>query len=174
MLSAQFLTTTKERTMISQIAPVHSHTANTSDIGALRKRAIASLTDGTVTDGYGANHMSVVELMSGALAAALIWVVRHKRYFITPRGICYGSAKTAFLGHADEEMLHANWFANTIVELGSEPDFPSDGLRTRGHAKYVEGTTFSFMIRANLIAERTTIESSRELIAYLGHCVPVT
>jgi bacterioferritin len=54
------------------------------------------------------------------------------------------------------------------VQLGGEPDFAPDGLKTRAHSEYKEGGNLTDMIKENLIAERIAIDTYREIIRYLG------
>ncbi|MDR4493471.1 MAG: ferritin-like domain-containing protein [Nitrospirales bacterium] len=63
---------------------------------------------------------------------------------------------------------HADQLAQRIVQLGGEPDLSPDGLLTRSHAEYVEGTSLIEMIKEDLVAERIAIDSYREVIQYLG------
>lgn len=79
-----------------------------------------------------------------------------------------------FLEHAAEEQQHADRIAERITQLGGEPDFSPDGLRTRSHSEYVEGSTLLEMIREDLVAERVAIESYGEMVRYLGTRDPTT
>jgi len=54
------------------------------------------------------------------------------------------------------------------VQLQGEPNFNPDGLLTRSHAEYVEGTNLIDMIKEDLVAERIAIDSYREMILYFG------
>ena len=84
-------------------------------------------------------------------------------------GINAESVAAEFLQHANEEQGHADQIAHRIVQLQGEPDFNPDGLLTRSHAEYVEGTTLIDMIKEDLVAERIAIDSYRELITYFGN-----
>jgi len=79
-----------------------------------------------------------------------------------------------FLTHATEEQAHADRIAHRITQLGGEPDFNPEGLATRSHSEYVEGSTLEEMIREDLVAERVAIESYGEIIRYLGDNDPTT
>jgi bacterioferritin len=83
------------------------------------------------------------------------------------KGISSESVKAEFLAHANEEQVHADAIADRIVQLGREPDLNPEGLATRSHSQYVEGSTLRDMIKEDLIAERVAIESYREIIAWL-------
>jgi bacterioferritin len=73
-----------------------------------------------------------------------------------------------FLVHANEEQQHADQIAARIVQLNGEPNFSPEGLLSRSHAEYVEGTDLIDMIKEDLVAERVAIDSYREMIEYLG------
>jgi bacterioferritin len=60
------------------------------------------------------------------------------------------------------------------VQLGGSPDFSPEGLATRSHAQYVEGTSLKDMIRENLVAERIAIDSYREIAHWIGEKDPTT
>ena len=79
-----------------------------------------------------------------------------------------GSVATEFSEHATEEQAHADQIAARIVQLGGEPNFSPEGLASRSHAEYVEGSSLLDMIREDLVAERIAIDSYREMINYLG------
>jgi len=83
-------------------------------------------------------------------------------------------AAAEFLEHAQQEQQHADQLADRIVQLGGAPDFSPEGLASRSHAQYVEGTSLKEMIRENLVAERIAIESYREMAHYIGEKDPTT
>ncbi|MFL9988098.1 hypothetical protein [Paraburkholderia sediminicola] len=61
-----------------------------------------------------------------------------------------------------------------MVQLAGKPNFSPDGLLSRSHAEYVEGTTLVDMIREHLIAERVAIDSYREIVQYLADKDPTS
>lgn len=84
-------------------------------------------------------------------------------------GINAQSVAAEFLQHANEEQMHADQIARRIVQLDGEPDFSPQGLATRSHSEYHDGTDLVEMIREDLIAERIAIDSYRDMINYLGN-----
>ena len=141
-----------------------------SDVAALRARARQHIEDGAVTPSYGAHRQTVLKLLNEALATEIVCVLRYKRHYFMAEGIHSESVKQEFLQHATEEQAHADAIAARIVQLGGEPNFDPDGLTTRSHAEYKEGSSLRDMITENLVAERVAIESYSEMIAYLaGH-----
>jgi bacterioferritin len=84
------------------------------------------------------------------------------------QGINASNAATVFLQHATDEQGHADRIAARIVQLQGEPNFDPDGLSTRSHAEYVEGSDLVGMIREDLVAERIAIASYNEIIRWLS------
>jgi bacterioferritin len=140
-----------------------------TDVKTLRARARKHIEQGAVTEGYGADRKIVVKLLNEALATEIICVLRYKRHYFMADGLNANNAAAEFLQHATEEQQHADQIAGRIVQLGGEPDFSPEGLLTRSHAEYVEGTSLTDMIKEDLVAERIAIDSYREMIAYLGN-----
>jgi bacterioferritin len=146
-----------------------------SDLAALRERARDQMMKGAVTASYPeADRLAIVDLLNTALATEIVCVLRYKRHYYMAAGIHAQSVADEFLQHANEEQTHADQIAARIVQLGGEPDLSPDGLVSRSHSEYVEGTTLIDMIREDLIAERIAIDSYRDIIAYLGSDDPTT
>jgi len=139
-----------------------------SDIKAIRARARKHIEQGAVTAGYAADRATVLKILNEALATELVCVLRYKRHYFMARGINAQPVAAEFLQHANEEQQHADQIAMRITQLGGEPDFSPDGLSTRSHSEYAEGTGLRDMIKEDLIAERIAIDSYREIIEYLG------
>ena len=70
--------------------------------------------------------------------------------------------------------MHADQIAERITQLTGEPNFNPEGLGSRSHSEYVEGTTLTGMIQEDLVAERVAIESYSEIIRYLGDNDPTS
>jgi bacterioferritin len=145
-----------------------------SDIQTLRKRARQQMECGAVTPGYAADRDAVINILNAALATEIVCQLRYKRHYFMADGINAEAAKAEFLEHANQEAQHADQIAERIVQLGGAPDFSPDGLATRSHAEYAEGTTLREMIEEDLVAERVAIESYREIVLYLGDRDPTT
>ena len=140
-----------------------------TDIKTLRERARQHIENGAVTSGYSADRETVIKLLNEALATEIVCVLRYRRHYFMASGINAESVAAEFLQHANEEQGHADQIAQRIVQLQGEPDFNPEGLLTRSHAEYVEGTTLTDMIKEDLVAERIAIDSYREMIAYFGN-----
>jgi bacterioferritin len=145
-----------------------------TDIKELRARARRHMERGAVTEDYRADRDTVVRILNEALATEIVCVLRYKRHHFMASGIHAQAVAAEFLEHANEEQGHADQIAQRIVQLGGEPDFNPQGLHTRSHSEYVEGTTLLDMIREDLVAERVAIESYSEIVRYLGNNDPTT
>ncbi len=145
-----------------------------TDIKTLRERARQHIEQGAVTPGYSANRETVVNLLNEALATETVCVLRYKRHYFMASGINAQGVAAEFLQHANEEQVHADQIAARIVQLSGEPNFSPEGLLTRSHSEYVEGSSLIDMIKEDLVAERIAIDSYREIIGYLGNDDPTT
>jgi bacterioferritin len=151
-----------------------SHQPHLTDVKTIRERAREHIAEGAVTAGYPADRETVVKLLNDALATELVCTLRYRRHYFMASGIQSRSIADEFLQHSNEEQGHADQLAERIVQLGGEPNFSPDGLLSRSHAEYVEGTTLVDMIREDLIAERIAIDSYREIIQYLSDKDPTS
>ena len=140
-----------------------------TDIKTLRERARQHIENGAVTEGYTADRETAVKILNEALATEIVCVLRYKRHFFMASGINAQSVAQEFLQHANDEQLHADQIAQRIVQLGGAPDFSPEGLVSRSHSEYVEGTSLIDMITEDLVAERIAIDSYRDMIAYFGN-----
>jgi bacterioferritin len=145
-----------------------------SDVSELRRRARVNIEKGAVTEGYRGDVSTVIELCNHALATELVCVLRYKRHYFMASGIHAQAVAAEFLEHANEEQGHADQLAERITQLGGAPDFNPQGLATRSHSEYVEGTTLIEMLQEDLVAERVAIESYSEMVRYVGDKDPTT
>jgi bacterioferritin len=145
-----------------------------TDIETIRQRARAHIGDGAITAGYKANRKQVIELLNQALATEIVCVLRYKYHYYMASGIHAQSVAAEFLEHANEEQGHADRIAQRITQLDGAPDLSPEGLGTRAHSEYVEGSDLVDMIKENLVAERIAIETYSEIIRYLGDDDPTS
>jgi bacterioferritin len=145
-----------------------------SDIKELRRRARMHIEKGAVIEGYRADRGTVVKILNEALATEIVCVLRYKRHHYMAAGIHAQAVAAEFLEHANEEQGHADQIAERITQLDGEPNFNPEGLSSRSHSEYVEGTTLLDMIREDLVAERVAIDSYGEIVRYLGNDDPTT
>lgn len=139
-----------------------------TDVQTLRKRAREHIERGAVTQGYRADVDTVLRLLNEALATEIVCVLRYKRHYFMAQGIHAQAVAAEFLEHANEEQAHADQIAARIVQLGGSPNFDPEGLTSRSHAEYVEGTTLVDMIKEDLVAERVAIDSYADMVRYIG------
>ena len=145
-----------------------------SDVATLRRRAREHIERGAVTEAYNADAEVVVKLLNTALATEIVCTLRYKRHYFMANGIHAEPVASEFLEHAKQEEEHADRIAERIVQLGGEPDFSPEGLASRSHAEYVEGSTLTDMMKEDLVAERVAIESYTEIVQYLEGRDPTT
>jgi bacterioferritin len=139
-----------------------------TDVKTLRKRARQHIEDGAVTAGYGGNTETAIKVLNEALATEIVCVLRYKRHYFMARGIHAGPVAEEFLEHAGEEQQHADLISERIVQLGGAPNLSPDGLLSRSHSEYVEGSDLVDMIKEDLVAERIAIDSYREIAAFFA------
>lgn len=145
-----------------------------TDIETIRKRARKHIERGAVTEGYGADRETVLKLLNESLATEIVCVLRYKFHHYMASGIHAKSVAAEFLEHAKEEQGHADRIAERITQLDGKPNFSPEGLLTRSHSEYVEGSNLVEMIEENLVAERIAIDSYREFVQYVGNDDPTT
>jgi len=145
-----------------------------SDIQELRRRARQHMEKGAVTEGYKADRETVIRILNEALATEIVCVLRYKFHYAMASGINSQSVKQEFLAHANEEQQHADLIAERITQLDGRPNYNPEGLATRSHSEYKEGTSLLDMIREDLVAERVAIDSYSEMIRFLANDDPTT
>ena len=119
------------------------------DIQKIRDRARADIAEGAVTGGYQADRRSVLRLLNYSLATEIVCTLRYRRhYFMSGAlgGIAGFAIRDELLQHAKEEQEHADRIAERIVQLGGEPNFNPEGLTSRSHADYAEGSELAEML----------------------------
>jgi bacterioferritin len=144
------------------------------DIKKIRERARRQMSQGAITDSYKADREQVIKVLQEVLATEIVCTLRYKRHYFAAEGIHSEGPRQEFLEHAKEEQEHADQVAERIVQLNGKPDLNPQGLATRSHAEYVEGTDLISMIEENLVAERIAIETYSEIVRWLGESDPTT
>jgi bacterioferritin len=139
-----------------------------SDIQELRNRARKHIEDGAITDSYLADKELVTKVLNEALATEIVCVLRYKRHYFMATGIHANAVAAEFQEHAADEQEHADRLAERITQIGGEPNFNPEGLASRSHSQYVEGSSLVDMIKEDLVAERIAVESYGEIIRFLG------
>jgi len=129
---------------------------------------------GAVTEGYKADRVQVLAVLNEVLATEIVCVLRYKRHFFMARGINAEWVKAEFLQHANDEQQHTDWVAERIVQLNGEPNFNPQGLSSRSHSEYQEGSDLIEMIKEDLVAERIAVQSYAEIARWLNENDPTT
>lgn len=145
-----------------------------SDVQELRRRARANIDRGALTDSYELDANTVCDILNQALATEIVCVLRYKRHYYMASGLNKDAVAAEFLEHANDERDHADRIAERITQLGGSPNLNPEGLASRSHSEYKEGTSLSDMIKEDLIAERVAIESYSEIVRYLGEKDPTS
>jgi bacterioferritin len=145
-----------------------------SDIKELRRRARQHIENGAVTEGYKVDRETALKLLNEALATEIVCVLRYKRHYYAATGLNSEGVKAEFLQHAGEEQQHADQISERITQLGGEPNLNPEGMLSRSHSEYVEGTSLIDMIKEDLVAERIAIESYSEMIRFFGDGDPTS
>ena len=140
-----------------------------SDLKKIKERARAHMERGAVTESYKADLKAVIKVLNDVLATEIVCVLRYKRHYFMASGINSDGAKAEFLQHANEEQQHADWIATRITQLNGAPNFNPEGLASRSHSEYAEGTDLISMLKEDLFAERIAIESYSEIARWLGN-----
>jgi bacterioferritin len=139
-----------------------------SDIKKIRDRARQHISEGAITGAYKADREQVIKVLNEALATELVCVLRYKRHYFMASGMNSDSVKEEFLEHAGEEQEHADSICTRIVQLNGAPNLNPEGMTSRSHSEYAEGSDLVAMLKEDLIAERIAIETYGEIIRWLG------
>lgn len=145
-----------------------------TDVQELRRRARANIERGAITESYELDANVVCDILNQALATEIVCVLRYKRHYFMAVGLNKDAVAAEFLQHANDEQGHADRIAERITQLGGSPNLNPEGLASRSHSEYKEGTSLSDMIKEDLIAERVAIESYSEIVRYLGEKDPTS
>ena len=139
------------------------------DVEKIRADARQHMDEGAVTQTYGADRETVLKLLNDALATEIVCTLRYKRHYFMAKGINSEAVAAGIRSSTRPRSRNTpTRIAERIVQLGGEPDFAPDSLKSRSHSEYKEGEDLIDMIRENLIAERIAIDTYREIIRYLG------
>ena len=145
-----------------------------TDIETIRKRAREHIRQGAVTEGYKADRETVIKLLNEALATEIVCTLRYKYHYFMASGIHAKTVAAEFAEHSKEEQEHADRIAERITQLDGKPNLNPEGILSRSHAQYVEGSSLVEMIEEDLVAERIAIDSYREIVQYIGQDDPTT
>ena len=144
------------------------------DLENIKKRARQHMSQGAVTESYGADREAVVKVLNEVLATEIVCTLRYRNNALVAQGINAEAIAAEFREHAAEEQVHADRAAARIMQLGGEPNMDPASLAARSHAEYKTSRNLQELLRENLIAERVAISTYSEIARWLGDGDPTT
>jgi len=138
------------------------------DLEKIKERARAHMSEGAVTESYGADREAVLKVLNEVLATEIVCSLRYRNNYLVAQGIHAEAVAAEFKQHAAEEQDHADRVAARIVQLGGEPDMNPANLMTRSHSDYKTSQSLVEMLQENLVAERVAISTYSEVVRWLG------
>jgi bacterioferritin len=129
---------------------------------------------GAVTEAYRADRKLVIDVLNDSLATEMVCHLRYKNNYFMCKGLNAGTVAAEFLEHAQQELQHADWLCERIVQLGGNPELDPQTFSKRSHADYFQSGNIMSMIQENLIAERIAIEVYSSIIQWIGNDDPTT
>src|SRR5271154_4163514 len=142
-----------------------------SDVKVLRERAREGMCRGV---NVGAEPLRTTFVLNQALALNMVCVLRHMRHFITAERLGARVVAQQFLEHTVRESEHADLIVARIRQLGGEPVYERDPMRSRGPLECDSSGEFEEVIRGDLIAERVAIAAYVEIVEWLSGGGPVS
>ena len=82
-----------------------------SDIKEIRRRARELLSEGAVTQNYGAKVDDAIALLNHAVATEIVCILRYKFHAVCATGLASEAVKEEFAQHAKEEEAHLDLLA---------------------------------------------------------------
>lgn len=144
-----------------------------TDVRMLRARARAHMEAGKVFAGLGGDPTAELRILNACLANEIVCVRRYERHAQMAAGDGSGAA-ARFRAHALEEQRHADRIAARIVALGGAPELSPDAILTRVDSKQAQDGSLAELLIEDLLAERVTVESYREIAVYFSRFDPAT
>ena len=68
-------------------ATARSHFTSSADVAAIRARARKKISDGAVTEAYGADREAVLRMLDEALATEIVCMLRYRRHHFMAKGL---------------------------------------------------------------------------------------
>jgi bacterioferritin len=138
------------------------------DLENIKRRAREHMSQGAVTESYGADRQQVLKVLNEVLATEIVCNLRYRNNALVAQGIHAEAISAEFTEHAVQEQDHADRVAARIMQLGGEPDMNPATLLARSHADYKTSRNLRELLRENLIAERVAIDTYNEIVRWLG------
>ena len=144
------------------------------DAWTLRQRARRHIDESATTTGNSSDRETVLKLLNDSLATEMAYVQRCRRYHSVVKTNHASASADRFVAHTIEEHGHAGQIAERIVQLGGAPEFSADELVTCRGGEDGEGRLLVELIKEDIVAECLAMDTSRDVIGYLGNRDPAT
>jgi bacterioferritin len=144
------------------------------DVESVRKDALDSVSQGSVTKDYPRDVARACELLNEALASEIMCVLRYRHHEVIAKGINFPQVADEFAEHAVAEERHMMMIAQRIDQLGGNPDFNPHTVFERSATQYGGSTVLTEMIKEDLVEERVVIEIYRKLAHWFGEGDPTS
>jgi bacterioferritin len=138
------------------------------DLEKIKQRAREHMSEGAVTENYGADRQAVLKVLNEVLATEIVCTLRYRNNALVAQGIHAEAVAAEFKQHAADEQDHADRVAARIQQLGGEPDMNPANLMTRSHSEYKTSDSLAEMLKENLVAERVAVATYSEIVRWLG------
>ncbi len=152
----------------------HVNSPSIINVEEVRKQAMQSLAQGSVTSDYKLDINQACLLLNEALASEIVCMLRYRHHQVIVKGIHSPQIAAEFQEHALSEEAHAMLIAERINQLGGNPDFNPTSLLHRSTTEYGEASDILAMLKEDLVAERIAINVYRKLISWFGDEDPTT
>ncbi len=138
------------------------------DLENIKRQAREHMSQGAVTDTYGADRQAVLKVLNEVLATEIVCNLRYRNNALVAQGIHAEGVAAELKQHAIDEQDHADRVATRIVQLGGQPDMDPQTLTARSHADYTTSNSLRDLLRENLVAERVAVSTYSEIVRWLG------
>ncbi len=128
-----------------------------------------NMEEGAVTDSYKADREQVITLLNRALASEWTAFMQYWHHYIMATDIHSAEIKDHFKESAEQELHHIDEIGSRIQLLGGVPVAKPSEVPNLwpGHVEYGHGLVS--MLKADLIAERTTVAFYSEIVRFCGY-----
>jgi bacterioferritin len=137
-----------------------------TDVEALRDQTRQEMVGGGAPGPSGVER--TIYLLNQALELNMLCVLRHMRHFVTADRFDTRSVAQEFLEHTVRESEHSDLIVARIRQLGGEPGFQRDTMRSKSQFACDSLSEFEEFIRHDLVAEQVVIGLYGEMIDWIS------
>jgi len=145
-----------------------------ADVQMLRARVQRHIADGATVAGEGADDKTLFSVLNDLLANEMVCVQRYERYRSVAADDLNKTVADGIADHSAVEQIHVDQIAERITALGGEPELSPLGLRSRNAVLGGQGKVFVDLVKEDMLTECISMDTYREVIAYLGDRDPKT